>query len=357
MVVTGEQTQRERFGRRLMDATNGGFDVATAYLGIRLGLYRSLADNGPATAAELAARTGTSVRLVREWLEQQAASEVLEATRESGGWRFALPPDHAAVLLDPEALDGFGGTILAQIASLAVVPLLVDAYRTGAGIPFADYGRDMIEGQAASTRPVYKTELPTWLAAIPDPDGRLSSGSARILDIGCGLGWSSMGIARALSGAHVDGVDLDRASIEAARSLAAAQGLGDRVSFEVRDAASLAGAGYDLVTMFEMLHDLAHPVEVLRAAGQALAPGGYVLVADEITGAEFNGPADEVDRRHYGWSVIHCLPASMTEPDSAATGTVIRSSTVRAYAEAAGFASVEILPVESVAFRLFLLRP
>ena len=356
MVATDEGTPRERFGRRLMDATNGAFDVATAYLGIRLGLYRSIADNGPATAAELAARTGTNERLVREWLEQQAATEVLEASHERGGWRFALPADHAAVLLDPEALDGFGGTILAQIASLAVVPRLVDAFRTGTGIPFADYGADMIEGQAASTRPVYQAELATWLAAIPDPDGRLASGSARILDVGCGLGWSSIGIARALAGANVDGVDLDRASIEAARSLAAAHGLTDRVTFDVRDAASLAGAGYDLATMFEMLHDLAHPVEVLRAARLALAPGGLVLVADEITGDEFNGPADETDRRHYGWSVLHCLPASMTEPDSAATGTVIRSSTVRAYADAAGFSSVEILPVDSVAFRLYLLR-
>jgi SAM-dependent methyltransferase len=357
MVATDEGTPRERFGRRLTDATNGAFDVATAYLGLRLGLYRSLADNGPASAAELAARTGTNERLVREWLEQQAATEILETTREADGWRFALPPDHAAVLLDPDALDGFGGTILAQIASLAVVPRLVDAFRTGAGIPFADYGADMMEGQAASTRPVYDTELSTWLAAIPDPDGRLTGGSARILDVGCGLGWSSIGIARALGGAHVDGVDLDPASITAARSLAAAHGLTDHVSFEVRDAASLAGAGYDLATMFEMLHDLAHPVEVLKTARQALAPGGLVLVADEITGEAFNGPADETDRRHYGWSVLHCLPASMTEPDSAATGTVIRSSTVRAYAEAAGFSGVEVLPIESVAFRLYLLRP
>jgi SAM-dependent methyltransferase len=357
MVATDEGTPRERFGQRLMDATNGAFDVATAYLGIRLGLYRSLADNGPATAAELAARTGTNERLVREWLEQQAATEVLEASHEPGGWRFGLPPDHAAVLLDPEALDGFEGTILAQIASLAVVPRLVDAFRTGTGVPFADYGADMIEGQAASTRPVYQAELATWLAAIPDPEGRLASGSARILDVGCGLGWSSIGIARALAGAHIDGVDLDRASIKAARSLAAAHALTDRVTFEVRDAASLAGAGYDLATMFEMLHDLAHPVDVLRAARLALAPGALVLVADEITGDEFNGPADETDRRHYGWSVLHCLPASMTEPDSAATGTVIRSSTVRAYAEAAGFSTVEILPVDSVAFKLYLLRP
>jgi 2-polyprenyl-3-methyl-5-hydroxy-6-metoxy-1,4-benzoquinol methylase len=357
MVATDEGTPRERFGRRLMDATNGAFDVATAYLGIRLGLYRSLADNGPATAAELAARTGTNERLVREWLEQQAAGEILGATGEDDGWRFALPPDHAAVLLDPDALDSMAGTIRAQIACLALVPRLVESFRTGRGIPYADYGVDMSEGQAASTRPVYRSELSSWLAAIPDPGGRLAGGSARILDIGCGFGRSSIEIARALPGAHVDGVDLDPASIDAARSVAVAEGLTDRVRFEVRDAASLAGAGYDLATMFEMLHDLAHPVEVLQAARQALGPGGSVLVADEITGDAFEGHADEVDRRHYGWSVLHCLPASMIEPNSAATGTVIRPATVRAYAEAAGFTSADILPVESVAFRLYLLRP
>jgi 2-polyprenyl-3-methyl-5-hydroxy-6-metoxy-1,4-benzoquinol methylase len=356
MVVTDEVTLRDAFGRRLIDATNGAFDVAAVYLGLKLGLYRSLADDGPATAAELASRTGTNERLVREWLEHQAAGELLHASRDGDGWWFSLSPDHAAVLLDPDAIDGAGGTILAQVASIALVPRLVESFRTGRGIPFEDYGSDMSDGQAASTRAIYLTEMASWLAAIPDPRGKLSSGSARVLDIGCGLGWSSVAIARALPGARVDGVDLDPLSIDGARAVAAGEGLADRITFEVRDAASLAGAGYDLATMFEMLHDLARPVEVLGAARKALAPGGSVLVADEMTSDAFDGAAEEADRRHYGWSVIHCLPASMTEPGSAATGTVIRPATVRSYAEQAGFSSVEILPVASVAFRLYLLR-
>ena len=133
--------------------------------------------------------------------------------------------------------------------------------------------------------------------------------------------------------------------------------MADRVRFELRDAATLAGAGYDLATMFEMLHDLARPVEALRAAREALNPDGVVLVADEPCGDAFAGPADEQERRHYGYSVLHCLPASMTEPGSAATGTVIRPDIVRRYARDAGFSTVEVLPVESVAFRLYLLRP
>ena len=356
MTSSAAPTRREAFAEWMMRSANGAFEVATAYLGLRLGLYRSLADDGPATPAELAARTGTNERLIREWLEQQAATEVLEATREGEVWRFALPDDHAAVLLDPIALDGMGGMIQTQLACIALVPRLTESFRSGIGIPFDEYGPDMIEGQAASTRPVFQAELGSWFAAVPDITARLAEPGARVLDIGCGLGWSSVLMARQFPTAQVDGVDLDEASIRAAQATADSEGVADRVTFEVRDATSLAGAGYDVATMFEMLHDLSRPVEVLRAARGALAPGGAVLVADELTADEFTGTADEVEQRHYGWSVLHCLPSSMTEPDSAATGTVIRPATVRAYAEQAGFSSVEMLPVESVAFRLYVLR-
>ncbi len=348
---------REEFVQRMNDATLGAFDIASTYLGVKLGFYQSLADDGPATAAELAGRTGTNERMVREWLEQQGATELLAATNDGGEWRFALPPSHVAVLLDPDALDGVAGTVHSLVADLAQVPRLVESFRTGVGIPYADYGPDESEGQARGTRPVYRAEIESWLAAVPDLADRLASGSARVLEIGCGIGWSSVSIAQAYPGVRVDGVDLDPGSIEAARRVAEAEGVADRVRFEVRDAATLAGAGYDLATMFEMLHDLARPVEVLRAAREALSPDGVVLVADEPCGDAFAGPADEQERRHYGYSVLHCLPASMTEPGSAATGTLIRPDIVRRYARDAGFSAVEVLPVESVAFRLYLLRP
>ena len=124
MISTTSPTGRDAFAGRLNDSTAGAFDVATAYLGLQLGLYRSLADDGPATAAELARRTATNERLVREWLEQQAATEVLEAIPDGDAWRFALPGDHAAVLLDPDALDGMAGVIQTQLACLTLVPRL-----------------------------------------------------------------------------------------------------------------------------------------------------------------------------------------------------------------------------------------
>jgi 2-polyprenyl-3-methyl-5-hydroxy-6-metoxy-1,4-benzoquinol methylase len=348
---------REAFVQRMSDATLGAFDIASTYLGLKLGFYRSLAEDGPATAAELAGRTGTDERLVREWLEQQGATELLAATNDNCEWRFALPAGHAGVLLDPDALDGVAGTVLSLVAELAQVPRLVESFRTGVGIPYADYGPDEVEGQAIGSRPVYRAEIESWFAAVPELAERLADGTARVLDIGCGAGWSSVSIAHAYPGVTVDGVDLNPGSIEAAQRVALAEGVTDRVRFEVRDAATLSGAGYDVATMFEMLHDLARPVEALRIAREALCPGGVVLVADELVGDAYAGPADERERRHYGWSLLHCLPASMTEPGSAATGTLMRPDTVRGYAREAGFATVELLPIESLAFRLYLLRP
>jgi 2-polyprenyl-3-methyl-5-hydroxy-6-metoxy-1,4-benzoquinol methylase len=348
---------REEFVQRMSDATLGAFDVASAYLGVKLGLYRSLAEEGAATAAELARRTGTDERLVREWLEQQGATELLEATNADGEWRFALPAAHVDVLLDPDALDGVASTVLSLVADMAQVPRLVESFRTGVGIPYADYGPDEAEGQALGNRPVYRAEIERWFAAVPDLAERLADGTARVLDIGCGAGWSSVSIAHAYPGVTVDGVDLNPGSIEAAQRLAAAEAVTDRVRFEVRDAATLSGAGYDAATMFEMLHDLARPVEALRIAREALSPSGVVLVADELVADAYAGPAGDDERRHYGWSLLHCLPASMTEPGSAATGTLMRPDTLRRYAREAGFATVDVLPVESVAFRLYLLRP
>jgi 2-polyprenyl-3-methyl-5-hydroxy-6-metoxy-1,4-benzoquinol methylase len=348
---------REEFVQRMSDATLGAFDIASTYLGLKLGLYRSLHEDGPATAAELAARTGTNERLVREWLEQQGACELLAAYDDSGEWRFALPAGHVDVLLDPYALDGVAGTMLSLVAELAQVPRLVESFRTGEGIPYADYGPDEAEGQAIGTRPIYHAEIGSWLNAVPGLTERLADPGAKVLDIGCGVGWSSVSIAQAYPGVAVHGIDLNPGSIAAAQFVAEAEGVTDHVTFELRDAATLAGAGYDLATMFEMLHDLARPVDALRVAREALGPAGIVLVADEPVGDAYAGPADANERRHYGWSLLHCLPASMTEPGSAATGTLMRPDTLRSYARDAGFTSVEVLPVDSVEFRLYLLRP
>jgi 2-polyprenyl-3-methyl-5-hydroxy-6-metoxy-1,4-benzoquinol methylase len=239
---------------------------------------------------------------------------------------------------------------------------VADAFRTGAGVPYADYGSDVREGIRDGNRPHFTQLLGTaWLPAVPDVHARLSrSPAAHVADLGCGCGWSSLSIGRAYPLARVDGIDEDPASIARAREQATAEGLDGRVRFLRQDASDAALTGsYDLVTIFEALHDMARPVDALRSARAMLADGGCVIVADERAGEAFSAPApeDSLDRLFYGFSVLHCLPVGRVGEDSAATGTVIRPHTVRAYAAEAGFTRADVLPIEHAFWRFYRLQP
>jgi 2-polyprenyl-3-methyl-5-hydroxy-6-metoxy-1,4-benzoquinol methylase len=205
----------------------------------------------------------------------------------------------------------------------------------------------------------YVTSLASeWLPAIPDVHARLQrEPSARVADIACGAGWSSIALAQGYPKVRVLGVDSDEASIELARRAAEAEGVADRVSFETRDAATLAAdEPFDLVMVFEAIHDMARPVDTLRAMRAAAAPDGAVLVVDERAADEFTAPGDPVERMFYGWSVFHCLPVSRVEQPSAATGTAMRPSTLEGYAREAGFEAVEVLPIQNDFWRFYRLR-
>ena len=185
----------------------------------------------------------------------------------------------------------------------------------------------------------------------------LADPPARVADIACGQGRSSIELARVYPKVTVDGIDSDRASIGRARESLVGSGVEDRVTFHERDAAGAELAGrYDLVTIFETLHDMSFPVEVLRSAGRALAEDGVVLIGDDRTEDTYTAPAPQVERLYYGFSVFHCLPVGMVGEDAAGTGTVMRAETVRRYAQEAGFASCEVLPIENDFWRFYLLR-
>jgi 2-polyprenyl-3-methyl-5-hydroxy-6-metoxy-1,4-benzoquinol methylase len=198
-----------------------------------------------------------------------------------------------------------------------------------------------------------------WLPAIPDVDARLKADPpARVADVACGTGWSSLAIARAYPKVHVDGIDLDEASIALAKRSLAGSGVENRVGFDVRDAADPGLAGrYDLVTVFEAVHDMSRPVDALRAIRGLLADGGSVLVADERVEESFTAPGEDFERLAYGWSILHCLPVGLAEQPSVGTGTVMRPSTLEEYAREAGFEKVEILPIEHDFWRFYRLRP
>jgi SAM-dependent methyltransferase len=334
-------------------------------LGRRLGYYETLSQSRALTSEQLAAATSTIERYTREWLEQQAASGILtcENPEAPAGERyFALPAAYREVLLEPESLNYFAGVLRLVVGAVSPFTAVAEVFRRGGGVPYVDYGVDTREGIAGMNRPMFRNQLAAeWLPAMPDIHNRLSAATAAaVADIGCGAGWSSIAIAQAYPNVRVDGFDLDQASVELARANAAAAGVSNRVSFAVRDAADPTFAGrYDLVTAFETVHDMARPIDALRSMRGLLAPGGAALVADENVGEDFSAPGDEIERLNYGFSVLHCLPATMAEngPPETATGTVIRPETMRDYAEAAGFANVKVLPITHDFWRFYRLNP
>jgi 2-polyprenyl-3-methyl-5-hydroxy-6-metoxy-1,4-benzoquinol methylase len=302
-------------------------------------------------------------RYAREWLEQQTVSGILEAENPEAPEaerRYRLPPGHDEVLLDESSLHFMAPLAQGVVSCTGPLEAVLDAFRFGGGVPYAAYGPNASQSQARGTRALYEKLLTSrWLPAVPALHARLSADPpARLADVACGQGRSTLAIARAYPKVLVDGVDLDEASIAGARELLAVSGVEERVAFHHRDAGDPELAGrYDLVTIFEALHDMSYPVEVLRVLRGMLAPGGRVFVGDERTAERFSPDAGDPERMHYGFSVLHCLPVGMVGEGAAGTGTVMRPATVERYAAAAGFAGFEILPIDDKFWRFYLLTP
>lgn len=352
--------RRDAIAEQLFRHTIGALELMHVYVGERLGLYDALADGAAMSPSELAARAGIGERYAREWLEQQATASIIDvddAGKPAMERRFSLPSGHAEALIDPESPYLVGPLARFLVASAQRMPDILEAYRTGGGVDWAAYGPDVIEAQEGINRPQFQHFAGDWIAALPDIDARLRAGTGRVADVACGTGWSSIWIARHYPGVAVDGIDIDAGSIERARANAAAEGMDDRVSFLFADAANADGQGrYDLVTIFEALHDMGRPVEVLRTARELLAPGGAVLIGDERV-AEAFAPGQEQDRMFYGYSTIACLPNGLFDAPSVGTGTVLRPAAVEAMARDAGFSGFTILPTEHEAFRFYRLDP
>ncbi|HYJ72401.1 MAG TPA: class I SAM-dependent methyltransferase [Actinomycetota bacterium] len=262
------------------------------------------------------------------------------------------------MLLDADNPAHAGATAYWMGSLAEVLQRIPGIYRSGAGLPYPEYGADCRLAIANFNRPMFVNDLADWFAAAPELQARLAADGARVLDAGCGIGWSSISLARAFPALRVDGIDSDEASIAEARRLADEAGVADRVRFRAVDAAEPGAAGeggYDAAFVFEALHDMARPVEALAAIRALLADGGVVVVADEKVAETFTAPGDEVERLNYGFSWWHCLPASRAETPSAANGTALRPDTVRDWAGQAGFAGYQVLPVDNVFWRFYQL--
>ena len=335
--TTFDPSRLEAFAGRVLDAATDSLELLTMYLGHRLGLYRALRETGPLTAAELAAATGTAERHVREWLEAQAACDIVDAD----GDRYSLAPEHAVALLDRDSLAHVVPFVRMLPAFVNVMRPLLEAFRTGGGVPYERYGAEFREAQQDLTRPLYMNLLAEWIAALPHVHSRLlADRPARALDMACGAGIACVELARRYPWAQVDGIDLDEGAIDLARANAREAGVEGRVRFHVRDAERPGLAGpYDLITSFDSLHHVARPVEVLRQLRSLLAPGGVVLVAE----GHAHGPFERLNRLV---SVVHCLPTALVDQPSAGLGAVVPAATVAELAAAAGFERVEVAPIE-----------
>lgn len=326
----------EQHVHRLIGAMTGAATTAMVAVGDQLGLYRALADGGPATHDELAARTGTAPRYVREWLSQQAAAGFLRY-RESDG-RYILPAE-AALVLAHEASPAFlaGGATITR-GWFAGIDRLADAFRTGAGIPWDEQDPAVFEGTERFFRPGYTASLTTeWVPALSGVAERLASGG-QIADVGCGHGVAAILLARAYPQASVHGYDFHERSIQVARQRADQAGLGGRIRFEALDAVSYPADGFDLICLLDTLHDLGDPAAALAHARKALAPEGVLLVvepsADDDYAANLASPMAALG---YAASTFQCTPAALAQPGGVALGAQAGPAVVRQLAQSAGF--------------------
>lgn len=353
-------TSPEEVAGRLFSSLVNAFDLFAVYLGDRLGYYRALATDSM-TSGQLAAATGTAERYAREWLEQQAVTGFLtvdDPTRPATERIFRLPDGYRALFVDPASPLSVTAAAQIFVGTVTPLPALLEAYRSGGGVPYAAYGADLAQGQADFNRPMLMNRLAQeYLPAMPDVHARLlAAPPARVADIGMGLGWSSIALAKGYPAIQVDGYDLDEHSVRMARENAEAEGVDDRVHFHVRDAgdADLAGT-YDFALAVECVHDMADPVSALRAMRRLVGPGGTALVVDERAEDAFTPLGSDLERAFYGFSILHCLPVGMVDLPSAGTGTLMRQGIFREYAAEAGFRRVDILAVDCENFFFYRL--
>jgi len=341
------------FAMRVLDDLAGAMAGYMCAFGDRLGLFAMLAHKGPCTPAELAAHSGLDERYARDWLGCLASRGYL--SRDDG--RYALPPEHA-VTLAAEGTPMFMGGAFDQLTGI-VGPFaqLADAARSGSGVPAAAYGADMHRGMERMSAAWFENLLvPVWLAALPDAQRRLHTGGD-VADVGCGAGRAVIALAEAFPRSRFHGFDVFAPSLDRARARAAAAGVTGRVTFEHHDAVRGLPGRYDLVTLFDVLHDIAQPVDVLAGIRDALKPEGAVLLV-EMNGADRHedntGPIATI---LLATSVLYCLPTSIAAGADGLGTLGLPEPRVREFSQRAGFSSARRLPVDTPFNALYELRP
>jgi len=336
--VRVDRSKLEAFVERAFADVGAALTAALVVLGDRLGLYRALALHGPSTSAELAERTGTSERHVREWLRAQAAAFYVDYDAASG--RFGLTPEQQAVFADEAGTASMLGGFQLAIAAGRAVERLEGSFRSGEGLGWHEHDEGVSEGTARFFRPAYATHLVgTWIPALRGLAARMGDGLA-VADVGCGRGVSTVLMARAFPASTFVGFDDHEASVEAANRTAESLGLSGRCRFEAHGAKGFPGKGFGLVSFLDCLHDMGDPVGALAHARSALADDGVVMVVEPMAGDAVEENLTPVGRVYYAASTLVCTPASLAQDVGAALGAQAGESRLREVLAAAGFGRV-----------------
>ena len=334
-----DEEKAGQFAERFMADLGAAGAAGTVVVGHRLGLYRALAE-GPATPAGFAERTGCHERYLTEWLNTQAASGYVSYTPATG--EYWLTEEQAFCLADP-----FGPNLpaasLIVLGYLRAEPRLSEAFRTGAGIAWHEHDPDVFVGCDAFYRPGYAAGLvPHWIPALEGVEEKLTAG-ARVADLGCGLGASSVLLAQAYPKTTVAGSDYHAESIDLARRRAAEAGLSDRVTFEVATAQTFTGAGFDLVMMFDCLHDMGDPVGAARRVRGSLAPDGTWLLVEPYAADAVEDNLNPVGRLYYAGSTFLCVPNALSQPGGHALGAQAGAAATRQVVAQAGLSRLRVV--------------
>jgi SAM-dependent methyltransferase len=322
---------------RAVDEVGSTLNTALVVMGDKLGLYRALAAAGPLTPAELASRAGCAERYVREWLNAQAAGGYVEYQPESGC--YLLPPEQAVALTDESSPAYLPGFFQIALGSVLDSPRVTAAARTGAGIGWDDHSADVHEGCERFFRSGYNAHLLSeWLPALEGIVPKLEAGGS-VADVGCGHGASTILMAQAFPASVFTGFDYHDASVKTAADRARAAGVNGRIRFATAPAAAFPGQGYDLVTMFDCLHDMGDPVSAARHVREALAPTGTWMIVEPAAGDRIEDNLNPVGRAYYAFSTLLCTPCSLSQEVGLALGAQAGGARIREIVTDAGFGS------------------
>jgi SAM-dependent methyltransferase len=320
-----------------MGEIGGAMNAALVMVGDKLGLYKAMAEAGPMTSAELAKKTGTMERYVREWLSAQAAGGFVtyDATTE----RFTLPNEQAFALAVEDSPVYLPGAYQVIASVIKDEPRITEAFRSGAGVGWHEHCTDLYQGTERFFRPNYAANLVTsWIPALEGVEAKLKSG-AKVADVGCGHGASTVLMAKAYPKSRFVGFDYHAPSIEFAWKSAEKAGLQDRVGFQVAWAKEFPGKGYDLVAFFDCLHDMGDPVGAATHVRQTLGPGGVWMIVEPFAHDRLEQNLNPVGRVFYSASTMVCTPASRAQEVGLALGAQAGEARMRDVVMQGGFKS------------------